>query len=95
MDASGVFAEYENAIQALSDRLGEDKWFLGSRLVAFLYLPLCLTSSAASLQHWTLLCSHTYTPFSHLHIKFDSQSRAARTLWHGIIGFVIPFSHVS
>lgn len=33
MDVSSVYAEYKNAIVALSDRLGEDKWFLGSRFV--------------------------------------------------------------
>lgn len=33
IDISGVYAEFKNAILALSDRLSEDKWFLGSRLV--------------------------------------------------------------
>ena len=35
VDVSGVFTEYKNAIVALSDRLGEDRWFLGSRSVSF------------------------------------------------------------
>jgi hypothetical protein len=73
VDASCVFAEYENAIQALSDRLGEDKWLLGSGLVSFPFtFGYSLTSSSASPQRWTLLFSHTCTPFSHLHIKSDS-----------------------
>ena len=39
VDVSGVFAEYKNAIMALSDRLGEDRWFLGSMSVSVsLYL---------------------------------------------------------
>jgi len=31
VDVSGVYAEYKSAVMALSDRLGDDKWFLGSR----------------------------------------------------------------
>jgi len=35
VDVPGVYAEYKNAVKALSERLGEDKWFLGSRSAFF------------------------------------------------------------
>ncbi|KAF9651470.1 hypothetical protein BDM02DRAFT_3154285 [Thelephora ganbajun] len=51
VDVSGVYAEYKNATIALSDRLEEDKWFLGSSkptaldALVFAYLHSILSSS--------------------------------------------------
>jgi len=77
VDVSGVFAEYKNAIQALSDRLGEDKWFLGSGkptaldALVFAYLHSILSSShqirlvvtrRANLVAWHHRVRHTIQP---------------------------------
>lgn len=40
VDVSGVYAEYKDAVKALSERLEEDKWFLGSRLAFIVCLQL-------------------------------------------------------
>lgn len=42
---STIYAQYRDAISALSERLGTDKWFLGSRYVSLarLYLQFSLT----------------------------------------------------
>ena len=96
VDASGVFAEYRDAVVALSNRLGEDRWFLGSRSVPIsLTSDYHLTCSTATPQHWTLSCSHTYIPFSPRHTKSDSKSLAVQTLLHGTIGSFTPFARVS
>ena len=96
VDVPGVYAEYKNAVKALSERLGEDKWFLGSRSVslssAFAY---DLIGSTASPQRWTPSCLHIYTPFFPPHIKSGSKSPALQTLSRGTAGFFIPFSRVS
>jgi len=81
VDVSGVFTEYKNAVMALSDRLGEERWFLGSRSAPLSLTFGChLTSSTASPQHWTLSCSHTCTLFSPRHMKSDSKLPTVQTL---------------
>lgn len=96
VDASSVFAEYRDATVALSNRLGEDRWFLGSRSVPpSLTSGYHLTSSTASPQHWTLSCLHTYIPFSPRHAKSDSKSLVVQTLLHGTTGSFTPFARVS
>ena len=57
-------SQYTAAIAALSERLGEDKWFLGSVYVNST-LPVPVTSFAlqGTLQPLTRLFSHIFTPF--------------------------------
>lgn len=96
VNVSGVYSEYKNAVQAISDRLAEDRWFLGSRSVSFsVAFDYGLTGSTANPQRWTPWCSHTYILFSSHHTKSDLKSPAVKTLWHGIVGSFIPFSRVS
>ena len=81
VDISSVHAEYRDAVKALSERLGEDKWFLGSRSVSLPIVFNCdLTGSTAGPQRWTPSCSHTCTQFSPLYIKFGSKSLTVQTL---------------
>jgi len=97
VDVPGVYTEYKNAVKALSERLGEDRWFLGSRSVSspFTFFGHNLTDSTANLQRWTPSCLHTYTPFSPPHTKFGSKLPVLQTLWHGTAGSSTQFSRVS
>ena len=80
VDVSGVYTEYKTAVMALSERLGEDKWFLGSKWVSLSFaFGHNLTSSAASPRRWTPSFSHTYIPSSPPHTRFGWKSPAVQT----------------
>jgi metaxin len=84
VDVSGVFAEYKNAVLALSDRLGEDKWFLESRLVPF---PLLLAAISQFYSNPTaldaLLFAYLHSILSSSHeIRLEVTRRANLVAWH-------------
>jgi len=68
VDASGVFAEYRDAVVALSDRLGEDRWFLGSSK------PTALDALVFAYLHSILSSSHE--------IRLEVTRRANLVSWH-------------
>jgi len=68
VDISGVYAEYKNAVIALSDRLGEDRWFLGSGK------PTALDALVFAYLHSILSSSHQ--------VRLEVTRRANLVAWH-------------
>lgn len=84
VDVSGVYAEYKNAVVALSDRLGEDRWFLGSRLVCLSFAfghNLTYSSKPTALDALVFAYLHSILSSSH-QIRLEVTRRANLAAWH-------------
>ena len=81
-----LVGRYKDAIEALSERLTTDRWFLGSRFVSYIEpISNILTFSIAEIQRpWTRWHLHTYLPLWQVRMqKFARRFTNGSTWWLG------------